>query len=116
MELGYVLLVFDVLLGISLVAVYRSARRCEAPRDVSRAERQALEDARRAALYAADDATRARAELEAVIARAERFTRQWADAALDPSRVAAAPTEPAAPTDDPARERVAAALAALRRA
>jgi hypothetical protein len=84
MELAYLLLAADLLLGIALVALYRQQQAGGRPSEpLARAQAQ-LEAARRAALAAAEEAARERAELEATIVRAERVVSQWA-AALPPA-------------------------------
>jgi len=112
MELGYILLAFDVVLAVALVLLARRGTPAPVvPRDTS-AELRALEEARRAALAAADEAWRARAELDRALTRAERFTQQWAEAAL----AKPANDEPASErASQPAEQRIASALRALRR-
>lgn len=77
MELAYLLLVSDLLLGLALLGLYRE--RTKPPRDS--ADDLAVQQARRSALEAAEEARRAAAELEALCARAERLARGWVEEA-----------------------------------
>jgi hypothetical protein len=103
MELGYVLLAADVVLGIALVALYRRVHAHPPEGPAASEDLAVLEAARRAALAAAEEAARERAELEAAMARAERLLRDWSDA-------------PAPAGTSPAEARLAERLRALRRA
>lgn len=120
MELGYLLLAFDVVLAVALWMLARRPTQPVELRDLS-GDLQRLEEARRGALGAAEEAVRARQELERALARAERFTHQWAEATLEVGRRSGARGEPAEAGVDEvklspsAEARIASALRALRR-